>query len=142
MIIEGSCHCGNITFSMRWKPAPSEIASRACGCSFCIKHGGVWTSSPKARLRVHERDPSLVSRYTMGTGTAEFHVCSRCGVVPLVTSAIDGHDYAVVNVNTFTNVDRALIAMASADFDGETVTTRLERRRRGWIGDVTIETER
>src|SRR5438094_129248 len=52
MLIRGSCHCGNISFTLDWKPEPSEIPARACSCSFCTKHGGVWTSCPGvAQLR-------------------------------------------------------------------------------------------
>jgi hypothetical protein len=59
-------------------------------------------------------------------------------VVPLVSSHIDGRDYAVVNVNTFDNVDPALLRHASANLDGESVDDRLARRQRNWIGSVTF----
>jgi hypothetical protein len=47
MDITGSCHCRNISFRLAWEPQPTEIQARACTCSFCVKHGGVWTSNPK-----------------------------------------------------------------------------------------------
>ena len=50
MRITGSCHCGNISFVLDWQPEPTEIPARACSCSFCTKHGGVWTSHPGAVL--------------------------------------------------------------------------------------------
>src|SRR6266403_5850800 len=101
MLVHGKCHCGNISFSLAWEPDPAEIPARACTCSFCVKHGGVWTSNPRSTLEVAVRNPSLVAKYRFGTGTAACHVCSVCGVVPLVTSEIESHIYAVVNVNTF-----------------------------------------
>ena len=82
------------------------------------------------------RDPSLVSNYAFGTRTAEFHVCARCGTVPVVTSRIDGHLYAVVSVNAFEDVDQSLIHRQSASFDGEGTESRLARRKRNWIADV------
>jgi len=136
MVIKGGCHCGNISFSLVWEPDPAEIPARACSCSFCIKHGGVWTSNPAAALEVSVEDPSLVSRYAFGTRTAEFHICARCGIVPVVTSRIDGRLYAVVSVNAFEGVDRSLIRLASADFDGEGKDSRLARRKRNWIASV------
>ena len=136
MVIKGGCHCGNISFSLAWEPDPAEIPARACSCSFCIKHGGVWTSNPAAALEVSVEDPSLVSRYAFGTRTAEFHICARCGIVPVVTSRIDGRLYAVVSVNAFEGVDRSLIRLASADFDGEGKDSRLARRKRNWIASV------
>ena len=138
MQIKGSCHCGNITFTLNWVPEPAEIPARACGCSFCTKHGGVWTSNPRASLAMKIQDLASVSRYAFGTGTARFHVCAKCGVVPVVTSDIDNRLYAVVNVNAFEGVDPALLRRASTSFAGESEADRLARRRRNWIGEVTI----
>lgn len=137
MLIHGRCHCGNVAFAFGWEPDPVEIPARTCSCSFCSKHAGVWTSHPTGTLKVSVRDPSLVSRYVFGTRTAEFHVCARCGVVPVVTSHIERRLYAVVNVNTLEGVDPALLRHVSASLDGEGKDARLERRQRNWIGDVT-----
>jgi hypothetical protein len=136
MLIRGKCHCGNIAFSLTWEPDPVEIPARACTCSFCTKHGGVWTSNPGSALEVTVKDPPLVSRYGFGTRTAEFHICARCGIVPVVTSRIDDHLYAVVGVNAFEGVDPSLLRRSPASFDGEGNDTRLARRKRNWIADV------
>ena len=136
MLIHGKCHCGNIGFTLTWEPDPKEIQARACGCSFCTKHGGVWTSNPKGALRVSVKDRSLVSQYAFGTRTADFHICTRCGIVPVVTSRIDGRVYAVVSVNAFENVDASLLRRAPASFEGEETGDRLARRKRNWIADV------
>ena len=138
MLVHGKCHCGNISFSLTWNPDPAEIPARACSCSFCIKHGGVWTSNPRGALEVVIKDPALVSKYSFGTQTAEFHTCARCGIVPVVTSRIDGRLYAVVNVNAFEDVDQSLLRRAPASFDGEGTESRLARRKRNWIADVKI----
>jgi hypothetical protein len=102
----------------------------------------VWTSNPASRLAITVRDHSLVSEYRFGSGTAIFHVCSRCGAVPLVTSEIESHLYAVVNVNVFENVDRSQLRNAAVTFDGEDVESRLARRQRHWIADVRIVDQR
>lgn len=136
MLIHGKCHCGNISFTLDWKSDPAEIPARACDCSFCVKHGGVWTSAPNGALTVAVKDSSLVSRYAFGSKTAEFHVCASCGIVPVVTSRIDGRLYAVVSVNAFENVNPSLLKRAAARFDGEGTDSRLDRRKRSWIGDV------
>lgn len=136
MLIQGRCHCGNIAFNLDWKPEPAEIPARACTCSFCRKHGGVWTSNPGGSLEVTVRDPALVSHYAFETETAQFHICARCGVVPVVTSLLDGRLFAVVSVNAFDNIDRALVRTAPVSFDGENEAARLARRKRNWIGDV------
>ncbi|HSN34619.1 MAG TPA: hypothetical protein VLU41_18140 [Ideonella sp.] len=138
MLINGRCHCGNIGFTLLWEPEPADIPARGCTCSFCVRHGGVWTSCPTGRLRVSVADPSLVSHYAFGTRTAQFHVCARCGAVPFVTSRIDDRLYAVVSVNAFDGVPPALLRRAPASFDGEDEAARLARRRRNWIADVEV----
>ena len=136
MLISGACHCGNISFKLDWQPEPKEIPARACSCSFCTKHGGVWTSCPTGSLAVSVKAPKQVSVYSFGTKTAEFHVCSACGIVPVVTSTIDGKVYAVVSVNAFDNVLPELLRRGSVSFDGEGTGDRLARRQRNWIGRV------
>ena len=136
MLISGGCHCGNISFALKWEPEPSEIPARACTCSFCTKHGGVWTSCPTGSLKVTVRDSSLVSKYAFGTKTAQFHICARCGVVPVVTSRLEGRLYAVVSVNAFDGLEPSLLRQASATFEGESGEARLARRKRTWISDV------
>ncbi|MGA8259133.1 MAG: hypothetical protein WB783_02870 [Arenicellales bacterium] len=136
MLIQGQCHCRNTSFSLAWDPDPVEIPARACGCSFCTKHGGVWTSNPGGILEVTVKDPALASRYAFGTRTAEFHVCRQCGVVPVVTSRIDDRLYAVVNVNAFEDIDPSLLSVSPTSFDGEGTDSRLARRQRSWIASV------
>lgn len=138
MRLEGSCHCGNLSFTLDWGSTPAQIPARACDCTFCTKHGGVWTSSPTGRLDVRVADPAGHSRYAFGTKTAQFHVCSRCGVVPLVTSEIEGQTYAVVSVNALVGIDPSLLARAPASFGAEDVDSRLARRARGWIPNVSF----
>ncbi|NUO51597.1 MAG: hypothetical protein HOV80_22300 [Polyangiaceae bacterium] len=139
MLIAGRCHCGNISLSLEWTPEPTEIPARACSCSFCVKHGGVWTSCPTGTLRVTVRDPAAASSYSFETKTADFHVCARCGVVPVATSRIDGRLYAVVSVNALEGLPAGLVKPAtSVSFDGETEEARLARRKRGWIADVEL----
>jgi hypothetical protein len=140
MLISGHCHCGNISFALDWRPEPSEIPARACTCSFCTKHGGVWTSCPTGSLTVSVKDHLVrVSKYAFGTKTAEFHVCTACGVVPIVTSQIDGRLYAVVSVNAFEKVEPTLLRCVPATFESENEQTRLSRRKRNWIADVQFD---
>ena len=142
MRIEGKCHCGNIGYVLDWAGDGAEIPVRACGCTFCTKHGAAWTSHREAALSAEIRDASLVSRYRFGTATADFHVCARCGIAPFVTSTIDDRLYAVVNVNTFEGVDPSALVRRPTNFDGEGTGERLERRKRNWIPTVRIATVR
>ena len=134
--IQGSCHCGIITFELGWPANNPEIPARACTCTFCVKHGGVWTSNPASTLTIRFEDAMQVSEYAFGTKTATFHVCRQCGVVPVVTSNIEGRTHAVVSVNALNDVDPSTLKPAPISFDGEGVGDRLSRRQRNWIADV------
>jgi len=138
MLLPGRCHCGNISFSLTWDPDPAEIPARACTCNFCTKHGGVWTSNPRGKLTIKVQDSNKVQKYTFGTRTAEFHICQRCGVVPVVTSRIDGRLYAVISVNVLEDAGRSLLKTTPASFEAEDEAKRLARRTRTWIPDVEL----
>ena len=137
--IAGGCHCGNLRLELQWPVGAEQMPARACGCSFCTKHGGVWTSHPAVRLVLRIGDLAEAMRYRFGTGTADFHVCRACGAVPTVTCALEGRTYAVVNVNCLEAVDPATLDCVRTDFEGEAVADRLARRRARWIAEVTIE---
>jgi hypothetical protein len=138
MQIEGRCHCGNISYRLKWPGDGAEIPVKACDCTFCTKHAGAWTSHRDSELAATVRDESTISKYRFGTGSADFYVCSRCGVVPFVISAIENHLYAVVNINTFEGIDPSSFVRATTHFDGEDTGSRLERRKRNWIRSVRI----
>jgi hypothetical protein len=138
MLLKGKCHCGNIEFALEWPENQPDIPARQCNCTFCTKHGGVWTSNPGAQLSIVLHDTDLVSKYEFGTESATFHVCARCGAVPIVTSEIAHQLYAVVNVNTVENLDSSRLRRGAADFQGENIESRLARRQKNWIADVRI----
>ncbi len=138
LTLDGGCHCGNISFTLTWRGDAGTIPARACSCSFCTKHGAVWTAHHGSELTVTVKSAERVTEYQQGTLTATFHLCNVCGVVPLVTSEIEARTYAVVNVNTFRDVDESRLDRAPVSFDGEETADRLARRARGWIGTVTF----
>lgn len=137
--IPGGCHCGTIRFTFALPATETPIRVRACSCTFCRKHGGVYTSHPKGQLATQIADEAQVNRYRFGTQTADFHICRNCGVVPVITGEIDGRLHAVVNVNTFEGVDPGDLVEAVADFEGETTESRLDRRSRTWIPNVSFD---
>ena len=135
--IEAGCHCGNVRLAVDWPDDTDGIPARACSCSFCVKHGGVWTAHPRAALHA-TIGAAGVHAYRFGTGTATFNACPQCAVVPYVTCTIDGVVHAVVNVNTFENVDPARLRHQPVSFEGEDLASRLARRQRNWIARVVV----
>ena len=136
--IDSGCHCGNLRLAIDWPAGDTIITKRHCGCTFCRKHGGAWTSNRDASVVISITDEACISRYRFGTATADFYVCSTCGVAPVVVSEIDGNPYAVVNVNAFADTPGIEYDDMRTDFDGEETGTRLDRRKRNWIPDVTL----
>jgi hypothetical protein len=138
MLINGKCHCGNIELELLWNDEATALPARACQCSFCVKHGAVWTSGASAELIVRIRDQTQVSKYRFGTATARFLVCGNCGMVPVALCEIDGRLQAVVNINTLENVTPAALQRTATHFDAESVESRLARRKRTWIPKVHV----
>ena len=130
--IHASCHCGTVRVRLDWPQSGQAIPVRACSCALCTKHKAVWTSHPEGRFHLQIDDATQVKRYRFGTRTADFHICLTCGVMPIATCTIDGTPYAVINVNTFDDVDRGELVETATDFEGETTDNRLARRQRNW----------
>ena len=139
-LISGSCHCGSISYQLETEFKLNELPVRICSCDYCTKSGNRYISDSKAHLAIYW-DESKVNRYQFGTKTADFIICQLCGVMPFVLSEIDDHSYAVINYNSITEQSQLnQNDIPRLDFDGELPMNRLERRRRNWIGKVTIST--
>ena len=134
--LKGSCHCGNIEFILFTQKSANDLVPRRCSCSMCRRHGASYISDPGARLVLRYRDPSLLSVYRLGHGTAQWIICSSCGVLTAVVCEIDDRLRAVVRVQSM--VEHAFLAEAPTDFEAESVAERLERRARTWIGTVEV----
>ena len=131
-VISGQCHCGNINYQFDWPGEGPQIPVRACGCTYCQKHGAVWTSHLNGKLELCITEPQKVHHYQFGHHTATFHICAGCGIVVVASCEMDQAIYAVVNVNTFENVEPIEFDRGNIDFEGENKTERLARRRRNW----------
>jgi hypothetical protein len=132
MEYRGGCHCGALKLIYRTKVEPVHWPLRACGCSFCRRHGSVATSDPAGSVEFEFGEPARVRRYRFGQGTAEFLVCGECGVfVAAVTNTPSGAR-AVINVQVITNVPLDLARAAAVVFDDERPEHRAERRSRNW----------
>ncbi|MFO0583674.1 MAG: hypothetical protein U0229_15495 [Anaeromyxobacter sp.] len=132
----GRCHCGNLIVTFESSRPPAEAPLRTCGCTFCARHRPTYTTDPAGRLEVRARDPGLVTRYRFGLATADFLLCSRCGVFVGAVCEVDGRLLGTLNVNVLE--DRAAFTQAPApvDYDAENVAARLARRARAWMPAV------
>ncbi len=136
----GKCHCGNIHFTFETHIAVPEIIHRCCTCSFCRKQGARYSSDPGGRLDVSISQKENINRYRFGHKTADFIICKICGVMPFITSDIDGNTYAVLNINCLDNVDQIEDGSSDVTYDEEGTEDRLSRRKKRWIGTVKLNT--
>jgi hypothetical protein len=135
--LHGSCHCGNVEFTLLTEQSEHSLVPRRCGCTMCRRHGASWVSDPDARLELRCRDAACLSLYQFGQKTSRWIVCAQCGVLTAVISRIDGRLRAVVRSQSMIE-HRFSAPEAATDFDDESVESRLARRARSWIGSVTI----
>ena len=126
----GSCHCGALALDFRSEKSPAALGARTCQCSFCRKHGASWTADPQGHVTISLSGP--VSRYRFGTKTADFLICSRCGVVGACVGEMEGRLLGVVRVDCLDQSAAFLTQAAPTDFDGEILDSRLDRRAKGW----------
>ena len=129
---QGGCHCGILRVRIRLTKLPAEMSVRSCACSFCRAHGTRTVSDP-AGLAELWADWSLVQKYRFGSRTADYLLCSRCGVYIGAVCETPAGWRAVIN--TLCLDDRAAFIQQAThpDYDQETVETRLARRARNWM---------
>lgn len=138
MDYHGRCHCGAIKVTLHSSKTPSELGSRTCQCTFCRLHGASWTSDPAGTLTIYTANP--LSRYQFGTGTAEFFVCTTCGVAPAVTwESHAGKLFGVVRVQCLGERDDLLANQVKTIYEEETLDDRLSRRSRNWTPARILE---
>ena len=128
----GRCHCGAIRFAFE---SDRPLAPRACQCGFCRKHGARTVTDPEGFAMIDLAPGTL--RYSFGTGTTDFVICSRCGVYAGALAALDGQNYATLNLNAFDEPPPDLAA-EPVRYDGESAEAKAERRRRNWTPALII----
>ena len=130
--LTGGCHCGNLELTFETARDPGELAVRACGCSFCRRHGGRTVSDPQGRVEFVVHDPALLSRYSFGLGTARFLVCRTCGVYVGALMADPGSAYAVININALHTPEAFAQAAVPVSYERESAIERRARWRALW----------
>jgi hypothetical protein len=128
----GQCHCGAVGFEYRTAVPPDAWSVRACQCSFCLKHGGVYTSDPAGSVRFMQSDATLLSRYRFGHETADFLFCGRCGGYLGAVTEEGGHKLAVLCIRAFDPQPADLPAPQPMSYEGETTGDRNKRRAGRW----------
>jgi len=132
IVYRGQCHCGAVGFEFRTSIATADWSVRACQCSFCLKHGGVYTSDPAGSVRFAHEDPSFLSRYRFGHKTADFVFCGRCGGYLGAVTEEGGQALMVINLRALDPQPQGLPAAQPLSYEGEMSGDRNTRRSARW----------
>ena len=132
VVHEGSCHCGAIGFRYHAVLDPGSWSVRACQCSFCRAHQARTTSDPQARIEFVAERPSLMGRYRFAQRTADFLVCSQCGVYIGAMIQTPRGRFGIVNVNALSPIPKAIAAPVAMEYGAETHEQRIARREQRW----------
>ena len=128
----GACHCGAVGFVYRAAIAVADWQPRACQCGFCRAHGSITVSDPAGSLAVAARDPQALRKYRFGQRTADFLLCSRCGVYLGAVIASDRGTFGIINARALVSPGEPLPDPVAMTYEGEQVAERLERRLERW----------
>ena len=126
----GHCTCRAVTVDLV-SPVPlSDWTARACGCTFCRAHDGVYCSNPLARAHVHAHRGIGVTY--QGTETAKMLFCPGCGDFIGVGCDISGVLLGALRVRLFDGWDNeaVIVQVAPGDVSRD---RRLARWRKIWM---------
>jgi hypothetical protein len=136
--LRGSCHCGNLELRFETDLDPWALPLRACGCSFCRRHGARATSDPAGRVEIRVHDPAHLIRHRFAQRTADFLVCGRCGVYVAALMPLPEGGFATLNANTFEAPEPFARAAEPVCYEGESADARRARRRARWTPVVAV----
>jgi hypothetical protein len=131
MILRGACHCGQVEVTLETAMSVMDLPLRACGCSFCRRHGTKAVADPNGRLSISAPANGL-NRYRFGLRTADYLICRTCGAY--VAAVISGNDAerATLNVTATGISELADRPAEQVDYDRESVEGRRARRLTSW----------
>ncbi|MES2624849.1 MAG: GFA family protein [Pseudomonadota bacterium] len=106
----GSCHCGQIKFSVE-----GEFDSAIeCNCSHCSRKGYLLWFVPRTQftLTTPEED---VAAYTFNKHVIKHHFCPTCGCAPFGFGESNGTKMAAINVRCLEGVELADVKRTPMD---------------------------
>ena len=131
MILSGACHCGQVEVAFETAMSVADLPLRACGCSFCRRHGTRAVADPNGRLTI-SAPPNGLNRYRFGLRTADYLICRSCGACVAAVISGNGEDRATLNVTATVISELADRHAEPVDYDRETVEGRRARRLTSW----------
>jgi len=127
--VNGSCHCGNVTFSIDC--IIEEFTH--CDCSLCVKKNAVMLKVHESEFKM-KSDWSSVSLYQWNAKIAKHYFCTRCGIYTFHKKRA-APDYYGINVFCLDNFDSSSIPVVAAD--GATMSLECDNPRSEWLGPTS-----
>ena len=113
MPVTGSCHCGDVSYTLQGDP-PAE--AMACNCSICRRKGYLLHFAPLDALTLHG-DADAVTVYQFNKHNIEHTFCTTCGCAPYGKgTGPDGSKMAATNLRSADGTD--LAALTIHNYDG------------------------
>lgn len=112
MPFRGSCHCGNVAYSVD-EDAPTEAME--CNCSICRKKGFLhhFTTPDKFTL---EGSRAGIIVYTFNTHNIRHQFCKTCGCAPFAEGvSSDGKEMVEVNLRCAEGIDVDALTIKQID---------------------------
>jgi hypothetical protein len=112
MQYRGSCHCGQIAFTVE-----GEIDQVIeCNCSHCSRKGYLLWFVPRGQLLLSVPESNLAT-YTFNKHVIQHHFCPSCGCAPFgVGVSPSGDKMAAVNARCLEGLE--LAGLKRVPFDG------------------------
>lgn len=111
---------------------PDALRLRACQCSFCSPRGARTISDRDGLATIRADNPEALTRYRFGLRTADYLLCAACGTYVAAVQP-DDPPVGVVNVGGLGVPEFEARDADPVSYSGETVETRLARRRGYWM---------
>lgn len=113
----GSCHCGNVSFSFEHEEIKSGIR---CNCSFCIRRSAVMTdfAMPPAALTITVKEKDSLGLYEFDNKVVHHYFCKNCGIYPFHQTFTKPEQYRV-NLGCIDSI--VLNSLELKKFDGKSL---------------------
>jgi len=138
MILRGACHCGQVEVAFETATPVADLPLRACGCSFCRRHGSKAVADPNGRLTISAPANGL-NRYRFGMRTADYLICRSCGAYVAAVISGNGEERATLNVAATAIAELADRRAEPVDYDRENVEGRRARRLTSWTPSRIVQ---
>ena len=135
MTIRGNCSCNNISLS--WQNFDLSLVPRKCDCDYCRVRDAAYVSKSGTAVELTIRKADMYNVTRHGSKQADFHECTFCRDVVMVTAAIQGNLYGALNVNCLHGRER-FVEPVVVDFSGQAPHEKLERWMANWCQPVRI----